>query len=225
MWRHDLKSASGKVTHISSILFLVWLAMSGCSSSSSGPEQGVFIDNAVEGLTFDTETMSGETDSQGRFSFEPGETVTFSIGGTILGTAVAQHIVTPLDLVTGAQDEKNPTVTNMVRLLIILDEDRDPENGITISPEVRTSLAGSSVDFGQDPDAFAIDADVLNVISIVNDLYNNVDEGERSLCTVQDAQDHLAKTLLELAKNGYEHITHGGGGGGNSGGGGGGGCG
>jgi para-nitrobenzyl esterase len=166
--------------------------------------------------------MSGETDSQGRFSFEPGEKVTFSIGGIILGTAAAQNIITPLDLVNGAQDEKNPSVTNITRLLITLDEDSNPENGITIRPELGVSLAGISVDFGMDPDEFAVDDDVLNVISIVNDLYTEADEGERTLCTVQDAQDHLSKTLDELAESDYEHYTHGGGGGG---GGGSGGCG
>jgi hypothetical protein len=222
MWSQDILSSSGKVLCIGCFLLLAFLAVSGCSSSGSGPSHGFFIDNTVEGLTYNTETMSGETDSQGRFSFEPGEKVTFSIGGIILGTAAAQNIITPLDLVNGAQDEKNPSVTNITRLLITLDEDSNPENGITIRPELGVSLAGISVDFGMDPDEFAVDDDVLNVISIVNDLYTEADEGERTLCTVQDAQDHLAKTLDELAESDYEHYTHGGGGGG---GGGSGGCG
>ncbi len=218
MWPQDILSSSGKVLCIRCILLLAFLAVSGCSSSSSGPSHGLFIDNTVEGLTYKTETMSGETDSQGRFSFEPGETVTFSIGGIILGTADAQNIITPLDLVYGAQDEKNTTVTNITRLLITLDEDSNPENGITIGPELGISLAGISVNFAQDPDEFAADVDVLNVISIANDLYTEADEGERTLCAVQDAQDHFAKTLDELAKNDYERDTQWGGGGGDGGG-------
>ena len=221
MWSQDILSSSGKVLCTGCFLLLAFLALSGCSSNSSGPSHGFFIDNTVEGLTYNTKTMSGKTDSQGRFSFEPGEAVTFSIGGIILGTADAQQIVTPLDLVYGAQDEKNPTVTNITRLLITLDEDSNPENGITMRPELGVSLAGISVDFEQDPDEFAVDADVLNVISIANDLYTEADEGERTLCTVQDAQDHLAKTLDELAENDYGPDTHGGGGGGDGGGGGG----
>ncbi len=221
MWSQDIISSSGKVLCIGCILLFAFLAASGCSSSSSGPSHGFFIDNTVEGLTYKTETMGGETDSQGRFSFEPGEKVTFSIGGIILGTVDAQNIITPLDLVYGAQDEKNPTVTNITRLLITIDEDSNPENGITIRPELGVSLADTSVDFEQDPDEFAVDTDVLNVISFANDLYTGADEGERTLCTVQDAQNHLAQTLDELAENDYERDTHGGGGGGNGGGGGG----
>ena len=221
MWSQDLINSPRKVLCTGFILLLAFLAVSGCSSDSSGSRHGIFMDSVVDGLTFNTETLSGETDFQGRFVFKPGEMVTFSIGGIILGTTVAQNIITPLDLVNGAQDEKNPTVTNITRLLITLDDDSNPENGITIRPELRVSLAGISVDFRQDPDEFALNADVLNVISIVNDLYTEAEEGERSLCTIQDAQDHLAKTLDELAENGYEHDTHGGNGGGAGGGGGG----
>ena len=221
MWSQDLINSPRKVLCVGFILLLAFLAVSGCSSDSSGSRHGIFMDSVVDGLTFNTETLSGETDFQGRFVFKPGEMVTFSIGGIILGTTVAQNIITPLDLVNGAQDEKNPTVTNITRLLITLDEDSNPENGITIRPELGVSLAGISVDFGMDPDEFAVDDDVLNVISIVNDLYTEADEGERTLCTVQDAQDHLAKTLDELAENDYERDTHGGGGGGDGGGGGG----
>lgn len=214
-------------------LFLVLLAMTGCSSSDSGPRHGIFMDSAVEGLTFKTETLTGETDSQGRFSYMPGETVTFSIGGIVLGTATAKSFITPVDLVAGAQNETDPTVTNITRLLITLDEDNDPDNGITISPEVRTALADSSVDFEQDTTLFAQDAEVLEVIKALNLLHTG-ETVERTLCTVQEAQDHLGKTIDALANSGYEHTSAsggnrglGGGGGSGAGGGGsgGGGCG
>lgn len=215
----------GKMYCIGFSLFLVLLALTGCSSSNSGPRHGIFMDSTVEGLTFKTETLTGETDSQGRFSYMPGESVTFSIGGIVLGTATAKSVMTPVDLVAGAQNETDPTVTNIARLLITLDEDNDPDNGITISPEVRTALADSSVDFEQDTTLFAQDPEVLKVIKTLNLLYTG-ETGERTLCTVQEAQEHLGKTIDALATNsGYDHTGASGGGGAGAGVGSSGGCG
>ncbi|MCU0577476.1 MAG: hypothetical protein MUD15_11730 [Desulfobacterota bacterium] len=69
--------------------------MPGCSESD-GTRQGQFIDSPVEGLTYETQTMSGTTDSRGAFLFSPGERITFSIGGIVLGTTNVRSIVTPL---------------------------------------------------------------------------------------------------------------------------------
>jgi para-nitrobenzyl esterase len=133
--------------------------------------------------------------------------------------------MTPVDLVAGAQNETDPTVTNITRLLITLDEDNIIGNGITISPEVREALVGASINFDQDPAVFAQDAEVLEVINTVNLHFNLVGMGERTLCSVEEAQDHLGNTLDELAKNGYDHTSASGGHGGSGSGGGGGGCG
>jgi hypothetical protein len=220
MWRKKVFSSMGKAFCIGCSLLIALIALNNCSSSDSGTRHGMFIDSAIEGLTFTTETLSGETDSFGRFSYEPGETVTFSIGGIILGSTSGKSVVTPLDLVAGAQDEKNPKVTNIVRLLITLDEDNNPENGIILSPELKTALADASIDFSLDPFVFDQDTSVLDVVKIVNQIYHTTESGERTICTEQDAQDHLKATIDTLAKTGYEHQGGSGGGGGGSGGGG-----
>jgi para-nitrobenzyl esterase len=225
MRHQDVKDALRKVRRIGFGLFFVSLTLIGCGSGGSGIWHGTFMDCTVEGLTFKTETMSGETDSQGVFSYRQGEKVTFSIGGIVLGTATAKSAMTPVDLVAGAQNETDPTVTNITRLLITLDEDNIIGNGITISPEVREALVGASINFDQDPAVFAQDAEVLEVINTVNLHFNLVGMVERTLCSVEEAQDHLGNTLDELAKNGYDHTSASGGHGGSGSGGGGGGCG
>jgi hypothetical protein len=50
---------------------------------------GVFIDSAVEGLQYETSTQSGTTNSLGEYDYLAGETVTFSIGGIVLGSTIA----------------------------------------------------------------------------------------------------------------------------------------
>ena len=108
---------------------------------------GVFVDSVVAGLHYETPTFSGTTNNAGEYDFLPGETVTFSIGGIVLGSATAGPVVTPLTLVSGATDPTDPVVTNIVRFLLTLDDDGNPDNGITISAAATAAAAGLSVDF------------------------------------------------------------------------------
>ncbi len=63
---------------------------------------GTFTDSAVQGLSFATATQSGVTDAAGTFMYIDGEIITFSIGGTVIGEAVAAtSAMTPRDLVPG----------------------------------------------------------------------------------------------------------------------------
>jgi hypothetical protein len=69
------------------LLILTACGDGGSSSSGSNVQNGVFIDSAVEGVTFTTATQSGTTDSDGSFSYLPGEIVSFYIGDILIGSA------------------------------------------------------------------------------------------------------------------------------------------
>ena len=60
---------------------------------------GVFYDSPVEGLSYETQTLSGMTNDKGEFEYREGETVTFSVGGLVLGSARGSERVTPADIV------------------------------------------------------------------------------------------------------------------------------
>ena len=151
---------------------------------------GVFIDSAVEGLQYETATRSGTTNSLGEYDYLAGETVTFSIGGIVLGSTIAGPVVTPLSLVPDATSTTNPVVTNIVRLLLSLDSDGDPDNGITISSEVTTAANDLAVDFSE--------AD-LSADDGITSLLNNI----QSLTLVSEsvAQNHFNQTLAVQAKS------------------------
>jgi hypothetical protein len=108
---------------------------------------GVFVDSAVEGLHFETATQSGTTNSLGEYNYLPGETVTFSIGAIELGTAPADGVVTPLSIVPDALSADDVQVNNIVRFLLSIDSDGDPDNGISITSDVITAAANVVVDF------------------------------------------------------------------------------
>lgn len=53
---------------------------------------------AVAGVAYETPTQLGVTGPDGSFQYEEGETVRFTIGGTVLGELAGQEKVTPFDL-------------------------------------------------------------------------------------------------------------------------------
>ena len=71
----------------------------------------------------------------------------FFIGDISIGHALAQEVVTPVDLVENANDETDPTVSNIACFLQTLDNDDNPENGILITDEIREAAVGLSVNF------------------------------------------------------------------------------
>lgn len=151
---------------------------------------GVFIDSAVEGLQYETATRSGTTNSLGEYDYLAGETVTFSIGGIVLGSTIAGPVVTPLSLVPDATSATNPVVTNIVRLLLSLDSDGDPDNGITISSEVTTAANDLAVDFS----VANLSADD-GITSLLNNLQSI------TLVSESVAQNHFNQTLAVQAKS------------------------
>jgi len=145
---------------------------------------GVFVDSPVSGASYSTETQSGTTNSAGEYNYVAGESVTFSIGGIVLGTAMAGPIVTPLMLVDGAVDANDPRVTNIVRLLMTLDSDSNPENGIEITADTHDAAAGMSLDFA----SATFDADTQALVEAVKGTGTQlVDAGS--------AQDHFNTSL------------------------------
>ena len=143
------------------LLILTACGDGGGSSSGSEVQNGVFIDSAVEGVTFTTATQSGTTDSAGTFSYLPGEIVSFYIGDILIGSAQGQAQLTPLEFVPGAVDETDPQVTNILRFVQSLDSDNNPDNGITISSMVATQAVGQSLDFSLATAAFQTVAEAL----------------------------------------------------------------
>lgn len=117
------------------------LAACGGGSSPPAPLKGVFVDAPVAGLSYTGSSgVSGETDGEGRFSYAPGSTVTFSMGSVSFPPVQPSAMVTPLDLV-GASAPDHPGALAIARLLQSVDSDGDPDNGIRVN---KARLAGSA---------------------------------------------------------------------------------
>ncbi len=179
----------------------VALAVAGCGGSSnnsvvdsSEPEQqspqpngllnGRFVDSAVSGLAFRTNSAWGVTDENGGFSYQAGESITFSIGDIALPAITAEALVTPLTIFS-TDEIGDIRVINLTRLLQTLDDDGDPENGIVILNDAFASATGITADFS----SAEFDQSVANLVANSGSVNTSLIDGETAL-------DHFQETLF-----------------------------
>ena len=164
---------------------------SGGSSATSQEKEpevftGIFLDSAVEGISYTTASNSGTTNIRGEFSYQLNESVTFSIGDIALPTVTANSVLTPLEIMQ-TDNINHPSVVNVLRLLQSLDEDGIADNGIKI-PDTALALAkGLSVDFTSP-----------NFENQVSDLIQMSGGVHQQLISTEDAIYHFQMTLADL---------------------------
>ncbi len=163
-------------TNISTILLLSFLTgFSGCGGSSSSdaspsPGQadeqaeeliGQFIDDPVRGLGYRCSSGSiGVTDSDGKYSCDVGDDVTFTVGAVTIGTVPVQvDFITPY---TFFPDDHDAAI-NLARLLQSVDEDGDADNGFIDIDATAIASLSSNIDFGSSD----FDADIQASSDIV----------------------------------------------------------
>lgn len=191
-----------KKASLASIPLITLLTACGGGGSSEGepepkaaPQAGVFLDSPVINIGYRTETLSGETNSQGEYQYLAGESVTFFIGDLEFPATQAKGVLTPLDL-ANAQEVTDIKVVNMVRLLQTLDKDGNPDNGISISDAAKA--AATQVDFSSQN--FESLASVTNLIA-----NGGQDNQVNELVSESDALAHFE---AQLEENGIGEIEY-----------------
>lgn len=153
--------------------FTVILAftLTACGSDTNEvPLTGQFTGTTISGIAYTTVTQSGETDADGNFKYKNGESITFSLGDTIIGdTVLAKAEMTAFDLVQGAAlyttyGEVNRAIklgpnsseglafnklNNILSFLHTLDNDANPDNGVNIHPDMAAYFSGIQIDFSK----------------------------------------------------------------------------
>ncbi len=183
---------------ISALLAAIPFIIVGCgggggSSTSGGvtaaaTATGQFKDSNTAGLSYVSGAQSGVTSIDGSFIYEVGNTVAFSVGGVTIGTSNGKSIITPLDLVPGSSTS-TVEVQNIVRFLVMLDNDGDPSNGINISSSVQTMAESwPQIDF-------RVSDLSTELTSIMSDAAS-VDGEMHMLPNPTSARAHIESTLL-----------------------------
>lgn len=156
---------------------------------------GRFIDSEVIGLDYNCAGNAGVTNSLGQFQYVTGQSCTFSVGGITLGSGTGAALMYPVSLVPGAQPGvANAAVSDIARLLLSLDDDANPANGIVITQAVRTALAGATLNAPFGSAGFAAAAQTLVSQAIPG----------RTLVSTATANGHLDLSLVNLWSGGYQ---------------------
>ena len=155
------------------------LTLTGCSSSDLGDAEeaasasggrqlsfafdgrGFFRAGNVAGLEFVAGTRAGITDATGAFICDEGERISFSIGAVTLGDTACASVAHAAAL-TASRSPTDPAALNIMRFLMMLDQDENPNNGIAISESVRVAAdSWSQIDFSAED----FENELLQVIS------------------------------------------------------------
>jgi hypothetical protein len=188
------------------ILMMVFMGCSGGGGDSGVADDrpallnGVFVDSPVEGLYYETDSQSGVTDANGMFAYMEGETISFFIGDVVFGQALARGVMTPVHLIEGAVDETHPKVTNMARLMQTLDVDGNPDNGITITPEIQEEMMDRQIDFSLNTLDFQKHPDVADLLAHLNEM-EVFSDGPHMLVPEEDARNHMRQHIDASGSN------------------------
>ncbi len=137
------------------------------SSDSSDVKIGSFKGITISGLRYSTASKNGLTNSEGQFEYQAGETISFSFAGINLGEAVsASNEIILLNLIPNAKIYTTTNqitelfktagssdylafnqVHNLLTLLMSLDKDSNPDNGIQLTSEIEELAFGLSFTF------------------------------------------------------------------------------
>jgi hypothetical protein len=155
---------------------------------------GYYYDSLVSGLSYESSGQAGvqtgvtgeETEpGPGSFRYVEGDTVSFSLGGTVLGESQAQERITPFDLagieeeaiggcnVDGTLPDDGDAfriVHNLAVLLQTLDADGVPTNGIDINSDLADLFDDVSIEVDQPWATFQTDTALQEVLEAAKSL-------------------------------------------------------
>lgn len=182
---------------------VVVLLFSGCGGGSSSDTTtaatttnvGLFLDAPVSGLTYNSKSHNGSTDSNGYFYFHSGEEVTFKIGSITLGkltVTTANSLVTPNNIVVNGTIA-DYRVIEILRILQTLDT-HDSTTVITMPSVVTTP---TQIDLSQSHTELS-DSEIASLIS----------KSTTEVVSAATAKSHFSDTLNNLANYQTELETH-----------------
>jgi putative CocE/NonD family hydrolase len=169
----------------------------------------------VTGLRYETPTLSGVTDGDGHFDYRDGERIAFSVGSVLLGAADGADRLTLADIVArvdGSPDKlADPGFTNVGRLLLTLDEDGNPDNGVKLTRRVHELVGDRAIDFryqimtlGPPPgdlvQAFGEDPVVTGLLDDLNRAGVFTAASPRTLCSAPAARNEVRRHILGIRR-------------------------
>ena len=192
----------------------------GSTGGGTNAASGTFIDNPVNGLEYEggpsgTSGITGDNGTDGGFTVESGDTVTFSLGGLVLGTSDTvtgnSRIITPAELAGDPENFNNPVAIRIAQLLQSLDSDRDTSNGIDIPAAVITRLSDGTVNASTLRAAIEGDGDFEAVLGgVIDELTaGGANRAEGEIVSASVAKAELAAAVARATGGSAPGVTGG----------------
>ena len=186
-------------------IFLVTACGGGSGGSSGGGSgtpsdslKGIFTDSPVYGVKYQTDSLQGLTNALGEFDYREGESIVFSIGDLQFPSISASQQITPTDLAQGSSEVR----TNILQLLQSLDDDNNPDNGISISAEAENAFKDSTLDL----ESADFDSEAQAILDTIGDGIQLVSE-EQAEAHFQSAQEaQILGSWLYSEGNGKRNV-------------------
>ncbi|AKV03905.1 Flagellar hook-length control protein FliK [Labilithrix luteola] len=154
--------------------------------------QLLFADGApIVGLDYASGDTKGTTDATGKFTYEDGNTIKFSLGDMIFGEPKGAAILTPYQLAASVTCDDTDPVKVLVGLLETLDQDNNAANGITL-PKVTAGGTAKAL--------IQATAEEINAFVAANAPGKTLPaaaDGLKAFITVFDAEAYTAGGALE----------------------------
>lgn len=196
---HWIRVVKGLLLHVATISMVA-----ACGGGGSGDDGGKsplpaavirdaqFFDDTVSGLRFNIPGVGeGVTSNAGRFQFAEGRRIDFLIGGAVnriaIGTALPtcnDNTIVPFSL-QHLEEVRAPNgdgyLTNLLRLLVLLDANNDSSDGFQINAAANMAIGATvtgtrTVDFAASAAAFGNDATVVALATALNRTLVSADE-------------------------------------------------
>ncbi|KAL6830102.1 Alpha/Beta hydrolase protein [Trichoderma camerunense] len=170
---------------------------------------GRFDDGPLVGLGYRTASQRGVTDEQGRFFYQPGEIVSFSIGNLSIGSALGASLTLAAlrDSVTelGNPDPALPETVNRARFIQSLAVETDLRNGVSIDDTVRdiVNRHADGISFTSDIETFEQSPAVRAVFSELGSRFRGVEEARNHLRRAQAGIKAFRDVRVPTRDNSY----------------------
>jgi predicted acyl esterase len=168
--------------------------MSGPQSKSTKLLNGQFRDGPFIGLDYRTASQKGVTNEEGKFLYQAGEVVTFSIGNLTIGSAAGAPSLTLAALHDGdggvEPDLTRPETVNRARFIQSLGREADLHSGVSIDRTVCDVVSAHA-----DGTSFASDVDSFEQAPSVRSVFSKLG---RRLRGAAEARNHVRRALAGI---------------------------
>ncbi len=155
------------------------------STTTAAVSTAKYIDSAVAGVAYNCGSQYGYTDESGTFKFERGKECSLSVGDILLRKVDTSNLSDQAIIL-----EDNTTTAQFLQSI---DQDGNPDNGISVTREIHTALRTEGI--------HSVPKSDEELTEVINKLHEHSPEYQGRFVSKEEAEEHLKKTRDTVLQN------------------------